>query len=313
MLITDDTVEALYGESVKESLSNAGFIVGVHAFKHGEGSKNITTLAEILEDAAEHKLTRKDVFVALGGGVVGDITGFAASVYMRGVDFIQIPTTLLAAVDASVGGKTAVDLEHGKNLAGTFWQPRMVICDCEVMRRLPVELFHNGMAEVIKHGIIGDEVILSCIEQDETMDRLAWLIRRNVEIKGDIVELDEFESGKRKILNFGHTVAHAIEKTSHYRISHGIAVGTGMVYEARMAERLGICEGGVADRIERICRRYALFVAQEISADFIDAMKLDKKNDGDQIVFALPERIGSFIIVKQSIKAVKNLLGIESM
>lgn len=310
LLVTDDRVDERYGSAVEERLQVAGFVVSKQVIPQGEQCKNLTTLELILEYAAEQQLTRNDLFVALGGGVIGDVTGFAASVYMRGIDFIQLPTTLLAAVDASVGGKTAVDLVHGKNLAGTFWQPRMVICDLDILRTLPTGIFHDGMAEVIKHGVIGDEAILTCIEQNKTLDQLNWLVQRNVEIKRDIVEKDERELGVRKILNFGHTVAHAIEKTSRYRVPHGIAVGTGMVYETRMAERLGICADGLAARIERICRRFDLFVEQRLDAHMIHTMMLDKKNVGEQIVFALPVCIGSFKIVKKTIAEVHALFGI---
>ena len=308
MLITDDIVDNLYGEAVLASLKAAGFQTAKHVFVHGEALKNIATWTAILEDAAEQKLTRKDLLVALGGGVVGDIAGFAASVYMRGIDFIQIPTTLLAAVDASVGGKTAVDLRHGKNLAGSFWQPRMVICDCDVMRELPTALLNCGMSEVIKHGVIGDENILRCIDRNEERSSIDWLIRRNIEIKRDVVEADERESGSRRILNFGHTVAHAIEKLSDYQIPHGVAVGTGMIYETRLAESLGICGKGLADELAPYCRKYGLYFQQAINDAFVQAMTLDKKNEDNKIVFALPKKIGSFTIVKLSEKEVQEYL-----
>ena len=304
MLISDDTVYALYGQEAISALQAAGFTVFTHVIQHGEASKNMMILTEILEAAAEHLLTRKDVFVALGGGVVGDITGFAASVYMRGVDFGQDPTTLLAAVDASVGGKTAVDLVQGKNLAGTFWQPRLVVCDSGIIGNLPTELFNNGMAEVIKHGVIGDKAILECINAGLVVKQLNWLVQRNVEIKRDVVENDEKEAGMRQILNFGHTVAHAIEKMSDYTIPHGVAVGTGMVHEARLAARLGLCDDQLADDIWQYCKTYGLFLLQEITPAFIDAMRTDKKNVGDDIVFALPSANGQTVIRKMSINEV---------
>lgn len=307
-VVTDDIVDSLYGQAVVSSLRSGGFIVSKLAFANGEESKNIGTLSSIWEFLAANSFTRSDMLIALGGGVVGDITGFAAATYMRGVSFIQIPTTLLAAVDASVGGKTAIDLAHGKNLAGVFWQPSLVLCDCDVIRHLPKEIFSNGMAEVIKHGFLGDEAILSCIDDDGVMERLLWLIQRNVEIKRNVVEADELENGKRRILNFGHTVAHAIEKLSEYRVPHGIAVGIGMVYETRMAEKLGLCQMGLAVQVERYCQKYGLFVEQNITDVFIDVMMLDKKNEDNCIVFALPESVGSFVIKKFSKSEVASLL-----
>ena len=307
-VITDDIVDKLYADVVIERLSSSGYTVSKHVFPNGEQSKNIRTLSAILEFLAEHNLSRSDTLIALGGGVVGDITGFAAAVYMRGIDFIQVPTTLLAAVDASVGGKTAIDLAYGKNLAGAFWQPRMVLCDTKIIRDLPDNLFANGMGEVIKHGFLAGQDILDAIDHDEAKSELEWLIKRNVEIKRDVVEADEKEHGTRRLLNFGHTVAHAVEKMSDYTVLHGIAVGTGMVYETRLAEQLGLCEQGLADTVQAYCGKYGLYRVQDINDAFIEAMTHDKKNEDDRIVFALPEGIGAFRIEKLSVADVKRLL-----
>lgn len=307
-VITDDIVNRLYGSIVTEVLMSSGYSVSKFVFVNGEKSKNIVTLSKILEFLAESELTRSDMLIALGGGVVGDITGFAAAVYMRGIDFIQVPTTLLAAVDASVGGKTAIDLEHGKNLAGAFWQPRMVLCDTEIIRDLPDSLFANGMGEVIKHGVLAGADILDAIENGAEKYDFEWLVKRNIEIKRDIVVSDERESGKRRILNFGHTVAHAIEKMSCYTIPHGEAVGIGMVYETRLAEALGICESGLEEKILGYCDKYGLFTKQLIDDEFIKAMTMDKKNEDKKIVFALPERVGAFCIKKLTVDEVKSYL-----
>lgn len=311
MLVSDEVVYELYGRKAEDKLKEAGFQVFVCTFKNGEQSKNIQTLADILEAAAEHGLTRKDAFVALGGGVTGDIAGLAASIYMRGVDFIQIPTTLLAAVDASVGGKTAIDLPQGKNLAGTFWQPRLVLCDVDIIRSLPQSIFNNGMAEVMKHGVIGDEAILDCIESGNVYEQLDWLIFRNVEIKCNVVERDEHEGGRRKILNFGHTIAHAIEKQSNYTVPHGIAVGTGMVYETRIAAGLGLCDEAFVEKLQGLSDTYKLFVSQDITEEFINIMKRDKKNEDDRIAFALPSKSGGFILKKLSIEQIGRALGLK--
>lgn len=309
MLITDNNVDALYGDITLRSLADSGFEVFRYVFQNDMTSKNLKTLEAILEYSAKQHITRNDLMIALGGGVTGDITGFAASVYMRGISFVQIPTTLLAAVDASVGGKTAVNLQHGKNLVGTFWQPKLVVVDTDIIRALPDTIFNNGMSEVIKHGIIGDSAILNYIDEGNVINKLDQLIRRNIEVKRDIVERDEFESGIRMKLNFGHTVAHAIEKLSDYEISHGVAVGTGMVYEALLSHKLGLCDISVLEEIRRHCMSYSLFIKQNITPDIINAMKNDKKNSDGKITFALPTAIGNIEIVRLEANNVFEILG----
>ncbi|MFA6729957.1 MAG: 3-dehydroquinate synthase [Candidatus Izemoplasmatales bacterium] len=309
-VITDNIVDRLYADQVNTNLTDHGYSVVRYVFPNGEDSKNITTFASILEFLAENDFKRNDTLIALGGGVVGDITGFAASVYMRGIDFIQIPTTLLAAVDASVGGKTAVDLSAGKNLAGTFWQPRIVICDSAIIHSLPFDIFGNGMAEVIKHGVINGTDILHSIENDGVMDNLEWVLKRNVEIKRDVVENDERENGIRRFLNFGHTIAHAIEKASDYSIPHGIAVGTGMVYEAKIAYSLGMCGSELVERIKSCCQKYQLHHEIKVNKELVSLMKHDKKNKDDNIVFALPESIGKMKIIKLSQEDILQLMNV---
>ena len=255
-VITDSTVEKLYAARVCRSLQDAGFRVCRQAFPAGERSKNITTYSGMLEFLAESKLTRSDLVVTLGGGVVGDMGGFAAATYQRGIDFVQMPTTFLAAADSSVGGKTAVNLAAGKNLAGAFHQPKMVICDTDTFKSLPADTFADGMAETLKHGLIADEGFFSALmDGGRSVDEM---VRRNVEIKASVVNADEFERGRRKLLNFGHTLGHAIEKNSGFTITHGHAVAIGMVLAARAGEKMGFSPAGTLEAVAAANRKYNL-------------------------------------------------------
>lgn len=299
-IITDDIVETLYLETVVEGLKKAELSVCSFSFPNGEQSKNIKTLSSILEFLASNHIRRNDVLIALGGGVVGDIAGLAAALYMRGINVIQIPTTLLSAVDSSVGGKTAVDLENGKNLAGAFWQPSMVLCDVDIIEQLPDEIFCEGMAEVIKCNLIKDLPIIGWIEERTLKQHLPEVIYECVALKRDIVERDEFDQkGIRNILNVGHTAAHAIEKLSGYTISHGSAVGTGMVIESELATELGVCNSEIARRIKNAVDRYELRVETPWSSEKLaEAMKNDKKNRDAKIVFELPREVGECVEIK---------------
>ncbi len=244
-IITDTNVGPLSLAPVEQGLKEAGLTVGVATFDAGEQSKNPTTYAELLERAAEEQLTRADVIIALGGGVVGDLAGFVAATYMRGIGYIQVPTTLLAMVDSSVGGKTAIDLFAGKNLAGAFWQPLAVIADAGCLGTLSDEQFADGCAEVIKHALIADAELFAELEKTPlTLDllkqdlaRVCWLIARNVDIKRAVVVQDEREAGIRKLLNFGHSIGHAVEAAEGYRLGHGTCVAIGMVAIARPSLR----------------------------------------------------------------------------
>ncbi|MFR4419566.1 MAG: 3-dehydroquinate synthase, partial [Ruminococcus sp.] len=231
-VITDDTVESLYGAAVVSALRNAGFRVEIFVFPHGEASKCAETLLQVYDFLCEKQFTRTDAIVALGGGVVGDLAGFAAATYLRGMDFIQIPTTLLAQVDSSVGGKTAIDLKGGKNLVGAFKQPVCVLCDPDTLRTLPSATFSDGMGEVVKYGMIRDAKLfelLAAHNQETIFSVLEDVICTCISIKRDVVEADEFDTGERMILNYGHTLGHAIEGYYHYEIySHGSAVAIGM-------------------------------------------------------------------------------------
>ncbi len=297
VIITDDRVDSLHFKSLEKALS--GFDYVKYAFPNGEGSKNINVYGEILEFLAENNITRTDAVVAFGGGVVGDMAGFVAATYLRGIRFVQIPTTLLAMVDSSVGGKTGIDLAAGKNLCGAFWQPSLVICDPELLSTLPEEIFSDGMAEVIKYGVIRDRELFEMLALCDIHASIDKVIARCVSIKRDVVSEDEREGGVRAILNFGHTAAHGIEKLSHYGISHGRAVGQGMAIASRGAESLGLCSADVTKEIEKLLCRYGLSEKSEFCAsDIAECALSDKKRAGDTIKLILPKRIGECIIHK---------------
>ena len=295
VIVTDTNVDKLYSETVGESLEKAGFSVEKYVFAAGEKSKTAETFVEILEFMASKKITRSDVVIALGGGVVGDIAGFAASCYLRGVDFVQIPTTLLAAVDSSVGGKTAIDLKAGKNLAGAFYQPVAVICDTDTFATLPEKEMACGYAEVVKYGVLFDVDFFDNLVKEEC--DINEIVEKSVIFKRDIVERDEFEIGERKLLNLGHTAAHGVEKVSDYTVSHGEAVAVGMVIAARISENLGIGEKGLCEKIEKALSLYNLAVKYDISANQLyNSVLSDKKRSGGKITLVLPEKIGKCIL-----------------
>ena len=290
-VITDTTVEKLYAAVVCRSLQEAGFQVCLRAFPAGERHKNLTTYAGILEFFAQSRLTRSDLVLALGGGVTGDMAGFAAATYQRGVDYIQLPTTLLAASDSSVGGKTAVDLAAGKNLAGAFHQPKMVLCDTDTFQTLPPEAVADGMAETLKHGLIADASFFAALTAGAP--DAGEMVRRNVEIKAAVVGEDEREHGRRKLLNFGHTLGHAIEKNSDFTVTHGHAVAMGMVLACRAAERLGYSPAGVLEAVLAACRQYRLPTRCPYTAgQLFDAATGDKKRDGGSIDVVVLREIG---------------------
>ncbi len=293
-VVTDSNVEGLYLERTMESLRGAGFDPISFVFPAGEGSKNMRVLSEILESFADNELTRSDVAIALGGGVTGDITGFAAGVYMRGIKYVQIPTTLLAAVDSSVGGKTAVDLAAGKNLAGVFLQPSAVICDTGTLSTLAPEVFADGAAESIKYGVLTDEDIFKIFECGDVRSSITDVIYRCVTIKGRLVEEDEHDNGARRLLNLGHTIGHAIENLSEYTFPHGHAVAVGMVMIARAGELMGITEAGTSERLARVLSKNGLPTSTGYSAEELYTAALsDKKRSGDSITLVMPEKIGS--------------------
>ncbi len=287
LVASDDHVAPLYLERVSESYRQAGFQVSCFVFPAGEDSKTLSTVEELLDSADRAEMTRSDVFAALGGGVTGDLTGLAAALYQRGTDFIQLPTTLLSMVDASVGGKTAVNLRNGKNLCGAFHQPRLVLCDTDTLDTLPGPVYAEGMAEVIKHGALSGGTLLDRILAGEDPKNL---IADNIRFKADIVRQDEREKGMRQLLNFGHTFGHAIEKLNHYGIYHGEGVAAGMLIAARTAEERELCPSGVFRELRGLLAAQGLPVTTPFTAEQVARAAMnDKKRRGDSITLVLPE------------------------
>ena len=286
-VVTDDRVGPLYAKALVSSLEAAGIRADVFSFPNGEQHKTLETFARAVAFFAERELTRADFAVALGGGVVGDLTGFAAACYMRGIDCVQVPTTLLAAVDSSVGGKCAVDLAAGKNLAGAFWQPSLVICDPSLLSTLPDAEFANGMAEVIKYGAGFDRKLFD-MTLGNVRENPDPIIARCIKIKRDTIESDEFDRGERKKLNLGHTIGHAVEKCSGFSIPHGSAVSMGLyaIYKAYAAEEASV--------IKKALEANGLPVQIPYTADELCSAALsDKKRNGDTVSLVLPGPIGS--------------------
>ena len=303
-IITDSNVGPLYAPLLQESLEKEGLTVTVLTFPAGEESKNLQTLGVLYDGLAEAGLTRSDAVVALGGGVTGDMGGLAAATFLRGVAFIQIPTSLLATVDSSVGGKVAIDLSGGKNLVGAFYQPRAVFIDPDLLKTLPVRFLHDGLAEVIKYGCIMDRALFMALEKIQSDAELLAqsddIIETCCNIKARIVEHDEFDTGERMLLNFGHTLGHAVEKTFRFdRYSHGEGVGIGMVLLTRRSEKLGLTDGGTADRIAALLQKFRLpIVADMRQEDFLEAIALDKKKRGSHLTLILLKRIGESFLQK---------------
>jgi 3-dehydroquinate synthase len=296
IIISDETVYPLYYEQAAKSMASAGFTVSGHAIPAGESSKSAPMLLRLYEQFHAAGITRSDLVIALGGGVVGDLTGFAASTYLRGVPLIQVPTTLLAQVDSSVGGKTGIDLPFGKNLAGTFYQPKAVVLDPVVLRTLSRARMAEGMAEVIKYGLIRDVQLFEQIES-RTYD-LEWILERCVRIKTTVVARDERDSGERMLLNFGHTVGHAIEKVTGYtQLTHGEAVAIGMVVASALGERMGITAAGTTDRLRKVLLSYQLPVDVNWPVDdLLAAIQSDKKRLAGKIYFVLLRQIGEAVL-----------------
>ncbi|MGI5895719.1 MAG: 3-dehydroquinate synthase [Oscillospiraceae bacterium] len=301
-LVSDDTVAPLYARTVTDSLQAAGYTVVCYVIPHGEASKSLHQLGELYEFLCAHKITRKDALVALGGGVVGDLTGFCAATYMRGIDYIQIPTTFLAQIDSSVGGKTAVNIEGGKNLVGSFKQPNLVICDIGTLSTLSKEHFADGVAEAIKYGMIKDSSIFETIEDGALSEHLETVIRRCIEIKKEVVERDEFDTGERMLLNFGHTFGHAIEKYYHYSTySHGMGVAAGMAKITALSERYNLTETGTTARLVSCIQRCGLPIDAEIdNGPLIEYSLMDKKASADSISIVLVRKIGDSFVAKLS-------------
>lgn len=308
MLVCGDIVSALHADRVTAALETAGYAVTRFVYPHGEQSKTPETYFALLNALAQAGLTRSDTIVALGGGVTGDLAGFAAATYQRGICYVQMPTTLLAAVDSSVGGKTAIDLPAGKNLAGAFYQPGMVLCDLDALDTLPADVLTDGCAEVIKYGVIWDEVLFEQLNHG-IKAQLEAIIARCVTIKAEVVNRDEFDNGLRGILNFGHTVGHAVEKCSDFSVSHGCAVAIGMVIVTKAAALAGICSDAVFDRVLALVQAYGLPTATDFEADvLLQAMRSDKKRAGAKISLVIPESIGSVRIEKMGLEDMDKFL-----
>ncbi len=316
IIISNPTVFSLYGKVVTDSITKAGFECLNILIPDGEEYKDYFWTYHILSELLKLRLDRNSCLIALGGGVIGDITGFAASLYMRGIRFVQIPTTLLSQVDSSVGGKTGVNHPLGKNMIGTFYQPKLVWIDIDTLATLPQRELLCGISEIIKYGIIWDDQLFDFMEQNKDkilkleLSALKYIIRRSCEIKADVVSKDERESGLRAILNFGHTIGHAIEtETGYRRWLHGEAIAIGMHLEARVAEKMGLIDKRQVMRIQSILSAYGLpsGLPPDLNIDkLIGHMKLDKKFEAGQIKLILPERIGKVIIRKSAIDSLRN-------
>lgn len=300
-IVSDDRVWQLYGNAVRNSFSNIKIIV--FQFPAGESNKNSEVYLRLLNFLAENKITRSDCIIALGGGVVGDLAGFAAATYLRGIPYMQVPTTLLAMVDSSVGGKTGIDLPAGKNLCGAFYQPIAVLCDTDTLSTLPDAIFRDGCAEVIKYAVLFDPALFAMLEEQDTDFDLEAVVARCVAHKRDVVVEDERDTGKRMLLNLGHTIGHAMETCSNYTISHGQAVAAGMAIVCRAAK----CPDTA--RITSILEQFGLPVSTDLSVDALYASTLsDKKRSGAAVNLIIPNAIGSCAIVPTPIRHLKTLL-----
>lgn len=305
-VITDDNVDAFYGDKVCRSLTDKGMTVYKFVFPHGEASKCSATLLEIYSFLCKNHITRSDCLIALGGGVVGDITGYAAATFLRGLDFVQIPTSLLAQVDSSVGGKTAIDLPEGKNLVGAFKQPKLVLCDTNTLDTLPEEFLIDGMGEVVKYGMIRSAELFELLEKYDITtikSAAADIIGRCVSIKRDVVEADEFDKGERMLLNFGHTLAHSIEQYYNYTgITHGMAVAAGMKMITDIAEKNNMAQHGLCKRLTSCLERYRLNAEIEPTVpQLAEACLNDKKRESGSISIIICSEVGKSAAVKMPV------------
>ena len=305
-IVSDSNVFPLYGHVASVSLEKAGFQVLSFVFPAGEESKNADTYLQLLNFLAENQVTRSDCLVALGGGVVGDLTGFTAATYLRGIDYVQVPTTLLAAVDSSVGGKTAIDLPIGKNLVGAFYQPKLVLCDTDTLCTLPEDVYRDGCAEVIKYGVLYDPQLFGYLSKAGMDFRQEHVIARCVELKRNVVAEDEFDTGTRMKLNFGHTIGHGVEAKSNFTISHGKAVAIGMCIVARAAAANGYCSEEVAHLIVSTIKHFGLPTTTAFDAeDLLLGALSDKKRSGRYVKLIIPFGIGNCQIVPMDISEIQ--------
>ena len=308
-IVSEASVWSLYGQTAKKSLLDSGFETLEFVFPAGEQFKNAAIYLDLLYFMADNQITRTDLLVALGGGVVGDMAGFAAATYMRGIPFIQVPTTLLSMVDSSVGGKTAIDLPVGKNLVGAFYQPALVLCDTDCLDSLPLEIFRDGCAEVIKYGVLYDPALFDHLTQTGLDFDRKQVITRCVELKRDVVAEDEFDTGARMKLNLGHTIGHGVEAQSHFEISHGKGVAIGMAIVSRAGEKRGICNKAAKDAILEILEKFGLPSTCTYSAEslYLSALS-DKKRSGGMVNLIIPERIGFCRIAPTPVEEIQSFI-----
>ncbi len=309
VIITDDIVDSLYSNTVENSLKKAQFETFKYVIENGEQSKNGENFLKICDFLAQNHITKSDVIIALGGGVVGDLAGFVSACFLRGIKFIQIPTTLLAAVDSSVGGKTAIDISSGKNLVGAFYQPKLVLCDYTTLSTLKPEIFADGCAEVIKYAVIGNKDLFSHLLQYGKDFDLEYVISECVKMKRDIVEKDEFDKGERQKLNLGHTIGHSIELLSDFSISHGSAVACGLAIVTRASFKKGICSKETCENIIKIIEKFDLPTSCEYSAEQLVGPALsDKKRTGSSLNLVIPYEIGKSELLKTNINELKEFI-----
>jgi 3-dehydroquinate synthase len=302
-IVTDDHLAQLHSENVRACLIEAGFDPRVIVLPTGEAHKNLETISELWKSFLKNGLDRKSTVIALGGGVIGDLAGFAASTYMRGINWVGIPTTLLSMVDASLGGKTGFDLPEGKNLIGSFYPPKLVLADPQMLQTLPEPEFISGMAEVVKHGMIYDPELFELCARglDPVKANLEEIVKRAMAVKIKIIEQDPYEKGFRVALNLGHTIGHAVELVSRFELRHGEAVAIGMVTEAKYAERIGIAKMGLAQTVADVLSKLGLPIAIPNgmpAEEILRAMRVDKKKNAGAIRFALPKEIGQVELVE---------------
>ena len=307
LIVTDDIVDKFYTETVKKSLEKENIITSVCVLENGETNKNIESIYNIYSALAKNELSRKDIIIALGGGVIGDMAGYAAATWMRGIDFVQIPTTLLACVDSSVGGKTGINIKEGKNLVGAFHSPRLVIIDNDVLNTLPKREFNAGMAEVIKHAFLFDKKLLEYLENNNSFD-MDFILKRNCELKGHIVEIDYKEKKERMFLNFGHSIGHSVENAAGYGVLlHGEAVAIGLIFAIEYGIKKNITKDkSLLERAKNIFAKFSLPTEIPSNINLKDAIKLDKKRSNDEINFVFLESIGKPYVEKVSIKDILN-------
>lgn len=311
-ILTDKNVNSYYGDKIKSCLVNSGYDVKIMALEAGEETKAFSTLPVIYNELLDFKITRSDLIITLGGGVIGDLGGFVAATFLRGVDFVQIPTSLLAQVDSSVGGKVAVDLERGKNLVGSFYQPKVVLIDPDVLKTLNEKFFKDGMGEVIKYGCIKDKeffyFLKSLKTKEEVMHNIEKVIHKCCFMKKCVVENDEKDTGERMLLNFGHTLGHAIETYYNFKkFTHGEGVAIGMYEISRIAENKGLTEKGVSEEIKEILIQYGLPYEVEIkdNSAILETIALDKKNIDNSLKVVLLKNIGESFLEKTSVEFFK--------